>query len=145
MHSLSEIMSQLSDLAEKRAQDEKNAPPTGEDTDAPEEEDGPDSVPAPDSMDDAALRWGRYVVQHFEPQPGDLMIIKGPDEPGADKKRERMAQSIRHHLDRCGIEPVAFIIGPSHLVNVSQYPPDRMRDLGYERTGASPDFSQSDE
>jgi hypothetical protein len=91
-------------------------------------------VPEPDSKDDAALRWGRYVIQHFQPAPGDVFIVKGPSTPGADEKRKKMADTLERAADEQGIDDIAFIIGPSHLANIHQIPQEEMQRLGYTRT-----------
>jgi len=92
-----------------------------------------DEVTEPDSKDDAALRWGKYVVQHFDPSPGDVFVIKGPTTPGADEKRKKMADTLEQAAEEQGLDDVAFIIGPSHLANIQQIPEEEMNRLGYRR------------
>jgi hypothetical protein len=88
-------------------------------------------VPDPDSKDDAALRWGRYVVEHLSPRPGDVLIIKGPATDEAADKREKMADALEEALAESGIEDYTLIIGPSHQANIQQISDQKMRDLGY--------------
>jgi hypothetical protein len=93
-----------------------------------------DEVTEPDSKDDAALRWGRYVIQHFQPAPGDVFVIKGPSSRHAEEKRKKMADALETAAEEQGIGDVAFIIGPSHLANIHQIPEEEMNRLGYRRT-----------
>jgi len=108
--------------------------PKSQNDEMPNDEMPNDDVPEPDSQDKAALRWGKYVIQYFEPQPGDVFVVKGPSAPHAKEKRQKMADALEQAVAEKGIDDIAFIIGPSHLANISQIPQEEMKRLGYRRT-----------
>lgn len=107
----------------------------------------PDSdVPEPDAKEVAKLRWGQYVVDHFSPQPGDVIVIRGPDTAHAEQKRDDMAETIIDALKGAGVEHVAFLLGPSARLSISHMTEKRMRALGYiyDPDAASSDAASSD-
>jgi hypothetical protein len=91
----------------------------------------PSKIRDPDATDDRVLRWGRYVVEHLSPRPGDVLIIKGPATAEAADKREKMADALEEALAESGIEDYILIVGPSHQANIQQISDQKMRDLGY--------------
>jgi len=95
----------------------------------------PSAIPEADAKDDAAMRWGRHVIEHFRPQEGDLILIKGPPGEKGRKKRERMGRAIEQLLQEQGIGDYLILRGPSHQLVLSQISDDRLRELGYRRTG----------
>lgn len=126
-------MSTLQDEAERRA--DSDAPNEGtEREDAASEEDASpttDDLPAPDSLDDAVLRWGRYVVEHLRPEPGDVLLIKGPYGEAAAEKREKMAAALHAFLQDLGITDYRIIRGPAQELSIHQISDEQMRELGY--------------
>jgi len=95
----------------------------------------PSAIPEADAKDAAAMRWGRHVVEHFRPQEGDLILIKGPPGEKGREKRERMSHAIEELIQEQGIDDYLILRGPSHQLVLSQISDDRLRELGYRRTG----------
>ena len=116
-------------------EDEASSDAPHESSDAPRasrEEEG-DDIQEPDAVDEKALRWGRYVVEHIEPQEGDVFLIKGPTGEKAQEHRAMMAEALKRILAEKGIETYQIIRGPSHKVSIAQISDEQMRELGYVR------------
>lgn len=94
-------------------------------------EDSASSVPEPSVKEKKKLRWGQYIVEHFSPEPGDCIVIRGPDTSYAEAKRDDMAETIITALKDAGVEHVAFLLGPSATLSISHMTKKRMRALGY--------------
>ena len=127
--SVSEAMEEIQERAQKRADGEEAEEPSASDHDESTEEDDLQ----PDAADEKVLRWGRYVIEHFSPKEGDVLLIKGPRGEEAAEYREMMAKAIIRTLEEKGIENYQIIRGPSHKVNISQISEEQMRELGYVR------------
>lgn len=54
----------------------------------------------PDSKTDKALRWGQYVVEHFDVQPGSMVLITHSGTTSAQQKAEQMADALESALDK---------------------------------------------
>ena len=91
----------------------------------------PSKIRDPDATDDRTLRWGRYVVEHLSPRPGDVLIIKGPATAEAADNRKAMAGALEQALGEKDIDDYTLIVGPSHQANIQQISDQKMRDLGY--------------
>lgn len=104
-----------------------------------------EDVNEPDSADEEALRWGEYVVKYFDPQPGDVFVLKGPANDTGAEYRDQMADAIEHAAAQKGIDgEITFIIGPAIHTTIHQISEEGMNRLGYQRTG-DPDPIPDDE
>jgi len=99
------------------------------------------AIPDPDGMDDAVLRWGRYVIEHLQPQPGDVILIKGPPADQGAEKRGKMARALHSLIREQGIEDYLIIRGPTQEVGIHQIDEETMRAHGYTRI-SDPDLAK---
>lgn len=93
-----------------------------------------DDVRSPSSIDEQAARWGRYIVQHFEPKAGDVFFIRGPSPTSSTDMREKMADAIEAAVPDEIYDDVYLIIGRPDQ-SLSQIPEKEMNRLGWRRDG----------
>jgi hypothetical protein len=87
-------------------------------------------VNPPSGVGEDALRWGSFIVQHLDPEPGSILFLKAPKGEKNDEKLDEMADSIRAVLEEAGIEPVSIILGTPQL-SISKLSKDQLNRFGY--------------
>jgi len=91
-------------------------------------------VRPPDGVSEKALRWGRYVVERLSISDGDVIVVRGPNNKAAQKKRNAMIAALKAHLSA---ENVFYIEGPTKYTDISMLSEDDMRALGWVRASES--------
>ena len=92
-----------------------------------------EDVPAPDAESPAALRWGRFVIKHFAPEPGSVIMVKYPRNDYGTKKGRKMADTLDQVLDAQDVEGVLIIDTPAGYFDVTYLPESEMNDAGWFR------------
>lgn len=85
----------------------------------------------PDAADEDVLRFGRYVIEHFEPTEGDIFLIKGPRGEEAQKNRQKIQTALRRLFDDQGLDVCLTIEGPSDQLQITKIDEQVLRDFGY--------------
>ena len=85
----------------------------------------------PDAKTDAALRWGQYVVQHFQPSPGSLVLITHSGTTSAHQKAGQMADAIEKAVDKSDHSEDVVIGTVPNSYAVKDLPTSKMNPCGW--------------
>ena len=85
----------------------------------------------PDSKTDAALRWGQYVVEHFDPEPGSMVLITYAGTNAAHKKAEQMADALESALDKADHSDEVVIGTAPNTYSIRELTTGKMNTCGW--------------
>lgn len=85
----------------------------------------------PDSATDKALRWGQYVVEHFDPAPGSMVLITYDGTASSKAKAEQMADALESALDKDNRRDDVVIGTAPHSYAIRELPSEKMNPCGW--------------
>lgn len=85
----------------------------------------------PDSKTDKALRWGQYVVEHFDVQPGSMVLITHSGTTSAQQKAEQMADALESALDKDDRRDDVVIGTAPNTYSIRELPTEKMNTCGW--------------
>ena len=85
----------------------------------------------PDAKTDAALRWGQYVVRHFQPGPGSLVFITHNGTNSGHGKAQQMADAVEAAVDKSDHSEDVVIGTAPNTYAIRDLPKEKMNDCGW--------------